>query len=91
MKHDYTTLDAEILKRIRESSAPVGFSALFNWGPIKLEAERLSAAQQLQTKGREIKQPFRFVDARLQALRKAGKIEPHRSPSGWAMAKGVTS
>jgi hypothetical protein len=89
MKHDYTTLDAEILKRIRESSAPVSLSALCDWGPIKLEAERLSAELQKHTNSRRIKMPYRFVDARLQALRKAGKIEPRRSPNGWAPVKGA--
>ena len=83
MKQDYTGLDAAILARIQESQ-PILFSSLL-MGAVWDEA---MAFESIQTHARnciDFKPAWRFVDARLQALRKAGKIRYQRKPEGWVM------
>lgn len=84
--HDYANLDAAILAAI-ESHQPITFSTLCVMPGVKQESETLSAAQQRQTAGRALKEPFRFIDARLQSLRKAGKVEPVGGKFGWRLKK----
>ena len=65
---NYEKLDFLIYKSIKERSK--GFSELFD-GEVREEAKRLSA-QHCPSPERPA---FRFVDARLQSLRKRGLIE----------------
>lgn len=84
MNHEYKVLDEAILTYVA-SHGPIQFGTLVLMPDVKNESYRLSAAQQTATKGRSIKEPFRFVDARLQALRKRGLVEPAPLKLGWRM------
>lgn len=72
----YATLDAMILAEI--GSAPKQFAMLYR-ADIVHECDRL-AMDEPAKRGRDI-EPFRILDRRLQALRKAGKIQS--STKGW--------
>lgn len=83
-KHDYTTLDAAIIRRITEA-APASFSEVFSFNSDTMkEADALAAADF------ENSEAWRIVDRRLQALRKAGKIKYQRKSKaaveGWVIA-----
>ena len=75
-KPDYTALDAAIMQRIREAQDPYG-------GYAYKEASKLEAASNDDPRHR--KPAFRFIDSRLQALRKQEKIE-HDRKAGWLIA-----
>lgn len=81
MKHDYTKLDAAILGHIK-SIGPVSFTRM-QVGSVREEAEKLSAAR--APFSTHYKPAWRFIDGRLQALRKAGKIRYQRKPEGWSL------
>lgn len=85
MKPDYTRLDAAILDEINTS--PRQFSLIFVRG-VKDECEAIAKAVRTSrsTFGTE---PFRILDRRLQALRKAGKI--HSTSKGWIRKKGYAT
>lgn len=73
-KPDYTALDAAILARITQK--PVNFTQLQSGAVQK-------AADAFVTGG--YKPAWRFIDSRLQALRKAGKIV-YSGKTGWSIA-----
>lgn len=77
----YNALDTAILHKI--GGHPQGFTAI-NVRDVREESERLAALD-----GKDKKDAFRFVDRRLQALRKAGKIKS--TTKGWIreVAKAV--
>lgn len=77
-KHDYTKLDAAILDALKER--PHAFSELLGVESVKNEARRLE--NEPQSFG---KPDWRFLDSRLQALRKAGKICYSRKSEGWVL------
>lgn len=84
MKADYTNLDAVILARIALASnisVPVTFYDISNNPAVFIEAGLLITDEQMRP-------AWRIVDSRLQALRKAGKIESKRIPGvlGWMLA-----
>lgn len=80
-KHDYTELDAAILARIGDAGRPVGFNAILGCNSV----DRLSLGPASTDDAKRAGKPaWRFVDARLQALRKAGKIKS--TPAGWVIA-----
>lgn len=85
MTNDYTYLDAAILECIKESQ-PVWFTGLLEDSRVKEEAASLEMNQRLPRFTSDRKPAWRFVDARLQALRKAGKIKHQRKPEGWVIA-----
>lgn len=86
MKTDYTYLDAAILACIQEAQ-PVGFTGLLEDERIKEEARSLELNQRIPRFTSDRKPGWRFVDARLQALRQAGKIKHQRKPDGWVICK----
>jgi hypothetical protein len=71
MAHDYTALDGAIIDRVAKGC--VGFTTLC--GAVLKHAESLAAHDPAP--------PWRIVDRRLQALRKAGRIRYQRKPEGW--------
>lgn len=75
---DYSALDAAILECIKAGATE--FSAI-NDGPVLLAAQALVIDE-------DQKPGWRFVDARLQALRKAGRLTFNRR-DGWALAEGA--
>lgn len=82
-KHDYTKLDAAILSAL--SGGPLTFSEFAHSGDVLKESRSLETDP--------IRKPaFRFVDSRLQALRKAGKIIHHSwgSMAGWSLIKSAS-
>lgn len=86
MKHDYTKLDAAILARITALGCVV-FTRLQAGDVIKIanahsEAE---ADDEPCTSKLRLRPAWRFIDARLQVLRKAGLITYQRKPEGWVL------
>ena len=73
-KHDYTELDAAILSRIAQK--PANFTELQS-GAVQKVADAFVTGS--------CKPAWRFIDARLQALRKAGKIV-YSGKTGWSIA-----
>ena len=73
-KHDYTALDAAILARVAHK--PANFTELQS-GTVQKAAEVLVTGS--------YKPAWRFIDSRLQALRKAGKIV-YSGKTGWSIA-----
>lgn len=86
MKHDYTALDREILKAIESGKR---FSGDITCAEVMQEAKKLEAAHNggMSPSHWKYKPSYRFIDARLQALRKAGKIEWLGAKKGWCVAK----
>lgn len=76
MKTDYTALDAALLARIKQK--PANFTELQS-GDVQKESIALAKA------GPSGKPSLRYVDARLQVLRKAGKIT-YSGKTGWSIA-----
>ena len=76
--HDYTELDAAILSRIAQK--PVSFMQLQS-GAVQKAADALVTGS--------YKPAWRFIDSRLQALRKAGKIV-YSGKTGWSIANEQT-
>ncbi|MBB5411890.1 hypothetical protein HDG34_005856 [Paraburkholderia sp. HC6.4b] len=72
----YEKLDVMILEALDEQAR--GFNEII-MGAVGDECVRLSDERKAATS--TYKQPFRFLDARLQALRKAGKIAS--TGKGW--------
>lgn len=90
MTNYYAYLDAAILACIEEAQ-PVCFGGLMEDTYVKQEAASLELNHGRLRFGSDRKPAWRFVDARLQALRKAGKIKHQRKPEGWVIAnEGVT-
>lgn len=84
MKHDYTALDAAIVKRIREGAKSIG--AIEQADVAKLTKAIADADNATRETWRSMPS-WRVVDRRLQALRKAGKIKFVRGPgAGWEVA-----
>lgn len=73
---DYSKLDAAILAIL--AKGPVNFTKL-QIGDVRDISEALAKSS------KNCKPPFRFVDSRLQALRKAGKIK-YDTKQGWMLA-----
>lgn len=82
MKQNYTKLDAAILACIQKFG-PISFTSL-QGDEVGREAAYL-AKNQIRPIRYERKPAWRFVDARLQALRKAGKIRYFRD--GWVLCE----
>lgn len=72
-KHDYTALDTAILATLKEAPC-TSANMLHRTCPVFFECEKLQEAAGYTAWRQPIKPAFRFLDARLQALRKAGKI-----------------
>lgn len=82
---DHDKLDFLIVEAIKSGSRT--FGAIWR-GAVKAEAERLHEEDR-KLRGHNAKPVFRFIDNRLQALRKRGLIE-HRKGQGWvAVSKGA--
>lgn len=77
-KHDYTKLDAAILDALKER--PHVFHELLLVESVQDEARRLE--NEPQSFG---KPDWRFLDSRLQAMRRAGKICYSRKQEGWTL------
>lgn len=77
MKTDYTKLDAAILEAIKNERRTADDILKYAW--VKHECLDLEAATSLK------KPAFRFLDARLQALRKAGKIVFNHASRCWGL------
>ncbi len=72
-KTDYTALDAAILTAIETKKSPL-------WSRDVVRQAEIAVAG-------TIRPPFRAIDGRLQALRKAGKIVADRKAfGGWRLA-----
>lgn len=74
-------LDYLIVEEIKSGSST--FTMIFR-GAVRAEADRLYEEDR-KLRGYQAKPVFRFVDGRLQALRKRGLIE-HRKGRGWVVA-----
>lgn len=83
-RRDYTALDAAILKAVSERG-PIDFTPLLGVFEVKEEAEKLEAAARGKSASRFDEKPaWRFVDGRLQVLRRHGLIRYQRgSRGGW--------
>lgn len=79
MTNDYTYLDAAIISGIKELQ-PISFNGLLNDHFVMRESLSLEVNQRLPRFTSDRKPAWRFVDARLQALRKAGKSSISASP-----------
>ena len=86
MKHDYQKLDAELLKAIGSGKR---FSGDITCAEVMQEAKKLEVAHNgaMSPSHWKYKPSYRFIDARLQALRKAGKIEWLGAKKGWCPVK----
>ena len=84
-KHDYTALDGEILKAIESGKRFHGDIAS---AEVMQEAKKLEASHNgdLSPGHFFFKPAWRFVDNRIQALRKSGKIKWFGSKNGWRPA-----
>ena len=84
-KHDYTALDGEILKAIESGKRSFGD---ITCAEVMQEAEKLVAAHNGDMSPRHMyfKPAWRFVDSRIQALRKSGKIKWFGAKNGWRPA-----
>lgn len=81
-KHDYAPLDAAILAALSVDK-PLKLARLP--GAVDAEAYKLEDAERV---GWVVRTPAsRFVDRRLQALRKAGRIWYQRQPEGWVLSE----
>lgn len=84
-KHDYTELDAEIIKSL--GNGPIHFRQMLAIKSLVWEARTLEADEKARNPGRwNTKEAFRFIDGRLQALRRAGRIT-HTTAKGWELSK----
>lgn len=88
MKHDYSKLDAAILGQIN-GVAPVMFWALAHVMAVAEESHKIANANNAGKAERLKTPPWRFVDRRLQALRKAGHIRYQRKPEGWVLVEAA--
>lgn len=84
MSTKYSKLDAEILRTIK--SGATDFNNITQDPGVRMSVKQLVTAN-------PSKPAFRFVGARLQALRKAGKVRYARRASkvqacGWVVAEG---
>lgn len=80
-KLDYSKLDAAIVQAI--GSGNLSFSELLRSPGVKTTAGALEVAYG----NPRVKPSWRFVDARLQALRKKGAIRYAGQQLGWACVK----
>lgn len=83
MKTDYTILDAAIISALEAGDKK--FNSIFLFHGVSEEARRLTAMHNEGRPARFHKDDFRFVDSRLQALRRAGKIFFIDAKRGWAI------
>ena len=81
LKLDYKPLDAAILASL--ASRTKTFTEFAYGGPVYDEARSLEAA----FGDPKVKPGWRFVDSRLQALRKAGKIRFVGPKEGWVVVQ----
>lgn len=80
-KPDYTALDAAILNSLSERAKT--FVAINAGALVKLESQKL---EKTFGKGLSSDKPsWRYVDARLQSMRKSGKIEFLNAKEGWVL------
>ena len=84
-KHDYTALDGELLKAIKSGKH---YTREISCAEVIQEAEKLVAAHNgdMSPCHFDFKPAWRFIDNRLQALRKSGKIEWLGPKNGWQPA-----
>lgn len=88
----YEALDEAILSFIADAKAATGRNGvkatqgeMMNHQAISAQAQRLAIADQTQRPVGSVGKPsFRFVDGRLQALKRAGKIRYLGAGMGWA-------
>ena len=87
-KHDYTELDGQLLAAIKSGKR---YSGEITCAEVLLEAKKLEAAHNgdMSPHDWKYKPAWRFIDSRLQALRKAGKIEWLGAKKGWSACEGV--
>lgn len=78
-KHDYTALDAAILSELTADKPKLFISLCGSRSAANTEANKLTGPEWGG------KPSWRFIDARLQALRKAGRIRYQRKPEGWLL------
>lgn len=83
MKHDYTALDAAIKEALK--SGPKTFRNIESYPKVKEEAAKLAAVHNSGYSIYEKVDAWRFVDSRLQALRKSGAIIHIDQAGGWAL------
>lgn len=83
-KHDYTKLDAAILAALR--ARPMVFHELSGVSGVKTESKALEVVHNDGKTHWDRKDAWRFIDSRLQSLRKAGKIRHVSQKIGWKLA-----
>ena len=84
MKHDYTALDSATKAAL--ASRPKKFREMENAPEIKRQAIKLEAAHNANVKYlRDQKPAWRFVDTRLQALKKKDEVEFGGGAVGWSL------
>lgn len=89
----YDELDRAILSFIGDTKAATGRNGvkamaaeMMGCPPISRETQRLSIATGPISLG-DHKPPFRFLDSRLQALKRAGKIRYSGARDGWVLVE----
>ncbi len=83
MARDYVALDAAIVASLKQS--PKHFTSLFS-KDVRKQSELLAGIENAGKPAYLHKPAFRFVDTRLQVLRKAEKIL-HSTKTGWQIAE----
>lgn len=83
MKHDYTAIDSAIKEALK--SGPKTFRNIESFPKVKAEASRLERVNNEGLTVYEKKDAWRFIDTRLQALRKKGDISHIDQSTGWAL------
>lgn len=81
-KLDYTALDSAIIAALQVSR--MRFPELIGLSQIRQAVDKLAAELKANDPG-SYKDDWRFLDTRLQTLRKAGKIRYVKVPSGWEL------
>lgn len=83
MKHNYTALDSAILEALKSGAKT--FRSIESYPKVRTEANSLESVNNAGLTIYERKDAWRFIDSRLQALRKKGQIEFIDQARGWAL------
>lgn len=83
MKHDYTALDSAIQEALTNGAKT--FRNIESYPKAKEAAEKIALAHNYGMDRWQRKDAWRFIDTRLQALRKKGHIVFIDQRRGWAL------
>ncbi|AXF52880.1 MAG: hypothetical protein [Bacteriophage sp.] len=83
MKHNYTALDSAILEALRNGAKT--FRSIESYPKVRQGSADIAGTHNWGLPMSKRKDAWRFVDSRLQALRKKGQIEFIDQARGWAL------